>query len=86
MEARDQPPADKILSKGTPLELAALTEADLVPYALKTLVSIPELLNTCLIHLLMVSLETARYGLLKLISSFVSSPRRGFVTAKYFWR
>ena len=59
MEARDQPPADKILSKGTPLELAALTEADLVLYALKTLVSIPELLNTCLIRLPMVSLETA---------------------------
>ena len=45
VEACDQPPADKILSKGTPLELAALTEADLhvVLYALKTLVSILEL-------------------------------------------
>ena len=66
-----QPAALKIVAKGTLLEKAAVVDAALVLCGLKIFTFIPDLCKMFLVHLHIVSLLTALYGLCVVRKSFV---------------
>ena len=71
----------RITSSGTSLAFALEAVAALVLCAVKVVISIPESFKTSLVHLEIVSQDTALCGCTKLINSCFSLFRRGFV----FW-
>ena len=71
----------RITSSGTSLAFALEAVAALVLGAVKVVMSIPESLKTSLVHLQIVSWDTALCGCMQLINSCFSLFCRGFV----FW-
>ena len=74
----------RITSSGTSLAFAFEAVAALVLCAVKVLISIPESLKTSLVHLELVSRDTALCGCMKLINGCFSVFLRGFVFRMYF--
>ena len=75
----------KITSSGTSLAVALEAVAALVLCAVKVVMSIPESFEASLVHLEMVSRDTALCGCTKLINSCVSLFRRGFFFLDVFF-
>ena len=86
MLAFDQPPFNKISSRGTPSCMALLNAAALVLPGLKTELSMPAFPMTSFTHLEIVSLDTGLYGFLVVIIICSISPRSSDVLFKYIFK